>query len=159
MLSIGGTRHTTRFCDGLSRRSFLQLGSLAMGGISLPQLLAAEAQAGVRHSHKSVIMVFLSGGPPHQDMFDLKPEAPAEIRGEFKPISTAVPGIQIGELLPQLAKRMDRMAIIRSLVGSVGRHAAFQCLTGQSSINQPAGGWPSFGSVVSKLQEIGRAHV
>jgi hypothetical protein len=152
MLSIAGSQHKTRFCDGLSRRSFLQLGSLAMGGISLPQLLQAEAQAGIGSSHKSVIMVFLSGGPPHQDMFDLKPEAPAEIRGEFKPISTAVPGIQIGELLPQLAKRMDRLAIIRSLVGSIGRHAAFQCLTGQSSTNQPAGGWPSFGSIVSKLQ-------
>ncbi|MEO2023623.1 MAG: DUF1501 domain-containing protein [Pirellulaceae bacterium] len=152
MLSIAGSRHSARFCDGVTRRSFLKLGGLAMGGISLPQLLEAEAQAGIGSSHKSVIMVFLSGGPPHQDMFDLKPDAPAEIRGEFKPISTAVPGIQIGELLPQLAKRMDRLAIIRSLVGSIGHHAAFQCLTGQSSLNQPAGGWPSFGSVVSKLQ-------
>lgn len=139
------------FCDGMSRRSMLQVGALAMGGLSLPDLLRAEAIAG-RRSHKAVIMVFLSGGPPHQDMVDLKMDAPAEIRGEFQPISTNVPGIEVCELLPRLASRMDRLAVIRSLVGSEGRHAAFQCLTGQKVLNQPAGGWPSLGSVVSKLQ-------
>lgn len=138
--------------DGVSRRSFLQIGSLALGGVALPQLLELEARAGTGRRHKSVIMIFLSGGPPHQDMFDLKMEAPAEIRGEFRPISTNVPGIQICEHLPQLARRMDRLAVIRSLVGSEGRHAAFQCLTGWPVDRQPAGGWPSFGSVVSKLQ-------
>src|SRR5262245_22105908 len=125
MLSILGRGH--RFCDRLSRRSFLQIGSLAMGGLSLPQLLRAEAQAGLGQSHKSIIMVFLSGGPPHQDLVDLKPDAPAEIRGEFKPIATNVPGIQICELLPRLAQMTDRLAIIRSIVGSVGSHSAFQC--------------------------------
>ena len=89
-------------------------------------------------SHKSVIMIFLSGGPPHQDMVDLKPDAPAEIRGEFSPIHTNVPGIEICEHLPLLAQRMDRLAIIRSLVGSEGRHAAFQCLHGHAAQNQPA---------------------
>src|SRR5580704_10727611 len=116
MLSILGRAH--RFCDRLSRRQFLQLGGLALGGLSLPQLLRAEAEAGIKSSHKSVIMVFLSGGPPHQDMVDLKPDAPAEVRGEFKPISTNVPGIQICELLPGMAKMLDRLAIIRSVVGS-----------------------------------------
>ncbi len=150
MITLSGARH--RFCDGLDRRSFLRIGGLAMGGLALPQLLRAEAKAGRIGSHKSVIMVFLSGGPPHQDMVDLKPDAPVEIRGEFNPIDTNVPGIRICEHLPLLAQRADRLAIIRSLVGSEGRHAAFQCLTGQRVQQQPPGGWPCFGSVVSKLQ-------
>ena len=149
MLNVLGTRH--RHCDGISRRSLLKIGGLAMGGIAIPELLRLEAATG-RTSHKSVIMVFLSGGPPHQDMVDLKRDAPVEIRGEFQPIATNVAGIEICELLPMLAQRMDQLAIIRSLVGSEGRHAAFQCLTGHSVNGQPAGGWPSFGSAVSKLQ-------
>jgi hypothetical protein len=145
-----------RFCDGVPRRDFLRIGGLAMGGIGLPQLLAAE-QAGAnggtgRLGHKAVIMVFLAGGPPHQDMVDLKPDAPSEIRGEFSPISTNVPGIQICEHLPQLAQRMDRLAIIRSLVGATDRHESFQCMTGQQRAGQPTGGWPSLGSIVSKLE-------
>jgi hypothetical protein len=150
MLSILGPAH--RFCDRLSRRSFLQLGGLGLGGLSLPQLLRAEARAGIKGSHKSIIMIFLSGGPPHQDMVDLKPDAPAEIRGEFKPIATRVPGIQIGELLPGMARNMDRLAIIRSIVGSEGQHSAFQCMHGRTQQRQPGGGWPSLGSTVSKLQ-------
>src|SRR5262249_44062205 len=102
--------------------------------------------------HKAVIMIFLSGGPPHQDMVDLKPDAPVEVRGEFKPIHTKVTGINICEHLPRLAAMMDRFAVIRSLVGSEGHHAAFQCMTGRTHQRQPAGGWPSFGSTVSKLQ-------
>jgi uncharacterized protein (DUF1501 family) len=148
MLTILGSQQ--RFCDGLSRRSFLQIGGLALGGLSLPQLLAAEAQNGGSRQ-KSVIMIFLSGGPPHQDMVDLKMDAPVEIRGEFKPISTQVPGIQICEHLPGLAATMKDWIVVRSLVGSEGRHAAFQCNTGWPIAQQPAGGWPSFGSIVSKL--------
>lgn len=148
MLTVLGSQH--RFCDGLSRRSFLQIGGLAMGGLTLPQLLSAEAQSKTRRQ-KSVIMIFLSGGPPHQDMVDLKMDAPVEIRGEFKPISTQVPGIQICEHLPGLAATIKDWAIIRSLVGSEGRHAAFQCNTGWPVTQQPPGGWPSFGSIVSKL--------
>lgn len=150
MLSILGS--ALPLCDRVSRRSFLQIGGLAMGGLSLPQLLRAEAEAGLRSSHKSVIMVFLSGGPPHQDMVDLKPDAPAEIRGEFKPIATRVPGIQICELLPRLAQRMDQFALLRSIVGSEGHHSAFQCMHGRTQQRQPGGGWPSLGSTVSKLQ-------
>ncbi len=150
MLSVLGRSY--HHCDQLSRRSFLQLGGLALGGLSLPQLLRAEAQAGITNSHKSIIMIFLSGGPPHQDLVDLKPDAPAEIRGEFQPISTSVPGIQICELLPGLAKRMDRLAIIRSIVGSEGKHSAYQCMHGRTGLQQPSGGWPSLGSTVSKLQ-------
>jgi len=141
----------TGFCDGVLRRSFLRAGALAMGGLSLPQLLRAEAVSGKR-TNKSIIMIFLSGGPPHQDLVDLKPQAPAEVRGEFNPIATNVPGIDICELLPQMARLTDRLAIIRSMVGSDGRHDAFQCQTGRTKAVQPAGGWPAFGSTISKLK-------
>lgn len=150
MLNLLGQKH--KFCDGIPRRNFLQIGSLAMGGLTLPQVLEAEAASGVGSSHKAVIMIFLTGGPPHQDMVDLKMDAPVEIRGEFTPISTRIPGVQICELLPRTAAMMDRLVTIRSLVGSEGRHASFQCMTGWPVSNQPAGGWPSFGSAVSKLQ-------
>lgn len=137
---------------GVPRRTFLQVGGLALGGLSLPQLLRAEERAGTRSPHKSVIMIFLSGGPPHQDMVDLKPDAPSDIRGEFYPIATNVPGIEICEHLPRLSKSMHRFAVIRSLVGSEGHHSAFQCVTGRTQVAQPGGGWPSFGSIVAKLQ-------
>src|SRR6184192_1600605 len=88
MLTILGPKQ--RFCDGISRRNFLKIGALGLGGLSLPQLLQAESLSGIRRSHKAVIMIFLPGGPSHQDIFDLKMDAPSEIRGEFKPISTAV---------------------------------------------------------------------
>jgi len=150
VLKIPGESH--RFCDGVSRRNFLRIGALGLGGLALPQLLQAEQQAGVRRSGKSVIMIFLPGGPAHQDMFDLKMDAPSEIRGEFSPIKTNVPGLEICELLPLLAKRMDKCALIRSIVGATGGHDAVQCLTGRSNKNMPPGGWPSLGSVLSKLQ-------
>ncbi len=150
MLTILGQK--SRFCDGVSRRNFLKIGTLGMAGLTLPQLYRAEASTGTKLGHKAVIMIFLPGGPSHQDIFDLKPDAPSEIRGEFKPISTNVPGIQICEHLPLMAKMMDKMAIIRSIVGATGDHYAFQCLTGRPHQNQPAGGWPSIGSVLSKVQ-------
>ncbi len=83
--------------------AFSRLAAWPWGALSLPALLRAEEQQGIRRSHKSVIMVYLAGGMAHQDTFDLKPEAPDEIRGEFKPISTVVPGLQVGELLPKMA--------------------------------------------------------
>ncbi len=150
MLNVPGESHT--FCDGVSRRSFLKIGGLALGGLSLPQLLAAESQAGIRRSHKAVIMIYLPGGPPHQDMFDLKPNAPQEVRGEFSPIKTNVPGIEISELLPRMARSMDKLVPIRTLVGSAGRHDSFQCMTGRTPGNQPPGGWPELGSVISRVQ-------
>jgi hypothetical protein len=119
--------------------------------MALPQLLRAEAQQAVKSS-KSIIMIFLPGGPPHQDMWDLKMEAPAEIRGEFSPIKTKVPGIEICELFPKMAAMMDRFSIIRSIVGASGEHASDQCFTGRTKPNAPAGGWPSLGAAVSKLQ-------
>src|SRR5271163_4165671 len=100
MLNIlGQTR--TGYCDGVTRRDFLKIGGLALGGLSFPGLLRAEDRAGIRRSHKAVIMIFLAGGPPHQDMFDLKPEAADGIRGEFRPIPTNVPGLEICEHMPR----------------------------------------------------------
>jgi hypothetical protein len=139
------------FCDGLSRRSFLRAGGLAMGGLSLPELLRAEAAQQVKNNHKAVIMVFLPGGPPHQDMWDMKPDAPSEIRGEFKPISTNVAGLQLCEHMPRLAKMMDKCTVIRSIADSEGRHDAFQCMTGRATKQQPPGGWPSLGATVSRI--------
>jgi hypothetical protein len=143
------------FCDGVTRRDFLRIGGLALGGASLPQVVRAQTASGTASpssAHKAVIMIFLPGGPSHQDMFDLKMDAPSEIRGPFRPISTNVPGIQITEQLPLLAQMMDRCTIIRSMADCDNRHDAFQCLTGRPFVNQPPGGWPSFGSVVSRLQ-------
>jgi len=151
MLTVHGHKNA-RFCDGASRRDFLRIGGLALGGLSLPSILRAEAAAGVGRSHKAVIMIFLPGGPSHQDIFDLKMDAPSEIRGEFKPIATNVPGIQITEHLPRLAQIMDKCTLIRSMSDCDTRHDAFQCLTGRPFQQQPPGGWPCFGSVVSKLQ-------
>lgn len=128
---------------------------MGLGGLALPQLLRAEAASGIHsagNQHKAVIMIFLPGGPSHQDMFDLKMDAPAEIRGEFRPIPTNVPGIQICEHLPRLAALADKYTIIRSMVGMEDRHEAFQCYTGRLNRNQPPGGWPSLGSFLTKVQ-------
>ena len=151
MLTIYGNR-SPRFCDGVSRRNFLKIGALGLGGLALPEILRAQSASGARRSHKAIIMIFLPGGPSHQDIFDLKMDAPSEIRGEFKPIRTKVPGIQICEHLPLLAAQMDKLAIIRSVVGALDDHDAFQCLTGRIVRQQPPGGWPSLGAVISKLQ-------
>ena len=158
MLAIAGRQ--SRFCDGISRRSWLQIGALGMGGLALPELLRAEALSGGRKGIKGIIMVILPGGPTHLDMYDLKPDAPVEIRGEFQPIATKVPGIEICELMPQLAGMADRLAIIRSLVGFKNDHNTHWCTTGwESHVAMPAsplipgfppGGWPSMGAVLSK---------
>ncbi len=156
MLDFLSNQYGPRFCDGRSRRSFLQLGGMAMGGLSLPQILAAENAAPKTAKsgglgHKAVIMIYMPGGPAHQDMYDLKMEASREIRGEFKPIKTRVPGIEICELLPRLARNMDKLIPIRSIVGAKDRHESFQCLTGRLNERQPTGGWPEMGSSLSEL--------
>jgi hypothetical protein len=148
MLTIFGPRY--RYCDGLSRRSFLRIGGLAMGGLGLADLLRAEARAGVGRSHKAVIMVYLSGGISHQDTFDLKPDAPKEVRGEFNPIATKVPGIDIAELLPLTAMAMDKLAVIRSIVGLRDEHSSFQNVTGYPMNISQREGKPHFGSVISR---------
>lgn len=165
MLTIAGPG--SRFCDGLSRRSCLKIGGLALGGLSLPDILRAEAASGrpaalnSKPVAKGIIMLLLPGGPTHLDMFDLKPEAPPEIRGEFRPIATNVPGIDICELMPRLAGMADKLTIIRSLVGARDDHNTHWCSTGWESHPQqvgsaaiagfPPGDWPSLGSVLSKV--------
>jgi uncharacterized protein DUF1501 len=153
MLTIFGRKN--RYCDGLSRRHFLKIGALGLGAgsLTLADIFRAEAQAGTGTRHKAVINIFLGGGPPHQDMWEIKTEAPGEIRGEFKPIATRVPGIQIGEMFPKIAGLMDRCVVIRSVVGAKGGHDAFQCLSGWGPRDlSTLGGRPSLGSVVAKLQ-------
>ena len=157
-----------RFCDGLSRRSFLKVGGLAMGGLSLAHLLEAEANGatpaeitipgrkgaakGPGNRHKSVIMVYLAGGLSHQDTFDLKMDAPESIRGEFKPIASKIPGIDVCELLPRAAACMDRLAVVRSVVGQIDEHSSFQSVAGYPMGIARREERPHFGSVISKLQ-------
>ena len=157
MLTILG-KPVGGFCDGVTRRGFLRIGALTAGATALSLADVYRAQgADSTKRHKSVINIFLGGGPPHQDMFDLKMEAPAEIRGEFQPIETSVPGIQIGETFPQIAKIMHRCAIIRSVVGATGQHDAWQCMTGWPARElQFLGGRPSIGAVATKV--LGPVH-
>jgi hypothetical protein len=159
MLTLWGPGLSKRYCDGQSRRAFLQIGRLAMGGLSLPGLLQAEARGAgrsspgaARSSHKSVIMIYLAGGLAHQDTFDLKPMAPAGIRGEFAPIATRLPGVQVGELLPRIAGVMDRLAVIRSIVGLRDEHSSFQNVTGFPMRQSRGEGKPSFGSVIARMR-------
>jgi hypothetical protein len=146
-----GSFRRTGFCDRLHRRSFLTIGGMAFGGLTLSQLLQAEAQAGVGRSHKAVINIFLPGGPPHQDMWDIKEDAPVEIRGEFKSIPTNVADIRISEMFPKIATMMDKFVPIRSVVGAGGGHDGYQCFHGRKlGSRAPSGGWPMMGSWISK---------
>ena len=151
MLPVFGP--SVRLCQGKTRREAMRIGALGLGGLTLPNLLRAEQSSGVGSNVKSVIMIYLVGAPPHQDMYDLKMDAPSEIRGEFQPIPTNVLGIEICEHLPGLAKVMDKCVPLRSVYGSPsGAHDSFICYTGRTTQKQPAGGWPAIGSVVSKIQ-------
>jgi len=150
MLSFsGGTRG---FCDGAKRRDFLKVGALAMGGLTLPRLLQAEAAAGEKATGRSIINIFLSGGPSHMDTFDLKPNAPVEFRGEFRPITTNVPGFEFCEHMPILATMADRITAVRFIVGMNDEHTNVQSDTGwpQRSLDS-IGGRPSVGAVMSRL--------
>lgn len=150
MLTITSQRPTGRTCDGVSRRDFLQVGGLCVGGLTLANLMRLQAQGAVtrKAGNKAVIMVWLEGGPSHHDMYDLKPDAPVEIRSEYKPTSTVVPGMQICELLPRQAQIADKLAIIRSMSFQQSDHGPpEELLTGFDDKGRPA-----FGSVVSRLQ-------
>ena len=149
MITITGKRQV--FCDGVSRRSFLRVGALSLGGLNLPSLLRAEEASSTPQRHKSVIMVFLPGGPSHQDIWDLKPDAPKEIRGEFRPIQTSIPGFHLCEHLPGLASQMDRFAVIRSLVGAKNEHASEICFSGFGYKDSQERNQPSLGAAASKL--------
>lgn len=150
-------RHASGVSAPLSRRSFLRVGSLGFGGLSLADVLrrrAAAASPAV--AKKSVIMVLLGGGPSHIDMYDLKPAAPAEIRGEFAPIPTNVPGLEISELMPLQARIADKLALVRNLQMVTSSHNYMEITTGYVWGSQIPGGKgpprPAFGSVVSRLR-------
>ena len=157
MLTFWGDRH--RYCDGISRRNFLALGAFG-AGLTLADVLRLRAAtrdtadptaARPTSAPKSAIMIYLPGGPSHMDMYDLKPEAPAEFRGEFKPIATNVPGVQICEHFPMQARMWDKLACVRSLV-SVDEHSDSLVMTGYSENTNRTAGHPSFGAVMSKLR-------
>ena len=114
MLTVWGSKQAP-LCNGVSRRDFLRIGALGAGGLALPDLLRLRAQATEKRKPRSVIMVCLIGGPSHIDLYDMKPDAPAEIRGEFRPIRTNVPGFDICEHMPLHATMADKLALVRSV--------------------------------------------
>src|SRR5262245_301754 len=123
-LNLGST---ARYCDGISRRHFLQLGVAGLASVGLPRLLQARDQSAAQTGttkDTSVILIWLDGGPSHLDLYDLKPEAPAEYRGIWKPIRTRVPGFEISELFPKQAQVTDKFSIVRSLHHDTGDHFA-----------------------------------
>ncbi len=152
MLTIWGAKQG--FCDGVSRRNFLKIGAFG-AGLTLADMLRLRSDAtqtsGRPTRTKSVIMIYLPGGPSHMDMYDLKPDAPAEFRGEFNPIQTNVPGVQICEHFPQQARMWDKLACIRSIV-SVDEHSDTLVMTGYSDRENRTANHPSFGSVVSRMR-------
>jgi hypothetical protein len=162
MLSISANdRH--RYCDGLSRRSFLTAGLLGVAGLTLPQWLrlkAGAAEAGSPTKDTAVILIWLDGGPTQLDTYDLKPNAPAEFRGAMKPTRTNVPGIEICDLMPAQARLMDKLAIVRSLEHTTGDHfeGAHWMLTGYKGSNaanlDPM--HPSAGSITAKMRGANR---
>jgi hypothetical protein len=137
------------FQQNISRRNFLRFGSLGFGGLMLRDLLRLRAEEKAPGA-KSVIMVLLRGGPSHIDMYDMKPDAPAEIRGEFKPIATKIPGVQICELLGQQAQLADKLTIIRNMKFTGDNHSCEQLTTGWRDENRPRR--PSHGAIVSFLR-------
>src|SRR5712691_2026034 len=163
MLSILGPTH--RACDGISRRQLLQAAGAGLFGMTLPQLLCAESSAARGTARaRSVIFLFLFGGPSQLETFDLKPQAPERIRGPFRPIASRTPGLRISERLPRLAAVSDKFCVVRSMTHSYNDHsgAAHYLQTGRRW-HVPIGGgfdatprdWPSMGSVVEYLAQRG----
>lgn len=147
-----------RDCEGFSRRDFIKVGSAGLVGLTLPQLLKLESQAkasqpaGQRTSRAtSVIMVWLAGGPATIDMWDLRPNAPENIRGEFREINTAADGVKICEHLPQMARVMDRCSIIRSLAHTIPSHGPATVFMTTGNRPTPALNYPAMGSLVTRL--------
>src|SRR6516225_9129956 len=147
----------------MHRRQLLQFGSLACLGLSLPRLLAARASdAPFRPAARvrSCILLFYYGGPSHLDTWDMKPDAPAEVRGEFKPIATRVPGLRVGEHLPRTARVSDRLAVVRGMHHPMRNHnsAAATTLSGRAPLKgdlellaNDANSFPCYGAVLSRL--------
>lgn len=143
---------TRKYCDGVGRRDFLKAGTLGLIGLNLPAYLqyAQAAAAEGKAVDKSAVFIYLGGGQSHVDTFDLKPNAPEGIRGEFKPIKTNVPGIEISEHLPNLAKHADKYAIVRSVAHNLAAHAPGQMFLRTGNRPLPSLQYPGYGSVVTK---------
>ncbi|MBM4071463.1 MAG: DUF1501 domain-containing protein [Planctomycetes bacterium] len=142
------------FDPSIDRREFLRAGGLSLFGLGLPQLLRARESSPARPRARSCILLFMWGGPAQQDTWDMKPEAPVEYRGEFQPIATSVPGLQICEHLPRLAQRAHQLALIRSMTHNDVNHttATHFLLTGRAAPPGPiADDWPSYGAILSRL--------
>jgi len=163
MLSLTGP--TRRLCDGLDRRELLRLGALAPVGLTLSGLLGGQARAAAPGARaRSCLVVFMEGGPSHIDLFDMKPDAPAEVRGVFKPVRTAVPGTHFCEHLPMLARQAHRLALVRSMTHSITDHNAgtYYSLTGRHPVDggrlivgpSPTN-FPPYGAVLAKLRPGG----
>jgi Protein of unknown function (DUF1501) len=154
MLTIHGEKQP-KLCDGMSRRSFLKVGALCVGGLTLADVLRLKARGATEAGTpgKAIIMVYLNGGPSHIDLYDLKPNAPVEYRGEFKPIPTNVPGMDICELMPLQARVADKFAILRNMKFQQQGHVPPELFTGFLR-----GDRPSIGSVVSKLRDDAGVH-
>jgi hypothetical protein len=162
MISIFGSPQ--RWCDGVSRRQFLQIGGLGAAGLALPALFRARAATPTGAGRaKACILLFMGGGPPQMDTFDLKPMAPVEVRGEFPPIATTVAGTQISELLPLLSQQAHRYAIIRTVsdeyTGGAHGQSIYLALTGHKNprvngddIRPAADDYPCIGSAVARLR-------
>jgi hypothetical protein len=146
MLTLLG-RKTGRFCDNICRRTFLRIGTLGAGAVTLGDLRRLQAQGVGTPRSKAVIMVYLNGGPSHIDMYDMKPDAPVEYRGEFKPIQTNVPGMDICELMPLQSKIAGKLAIVRNMKFHQDLHKPHELMTGY-----PFSTRPGIGSVVSRLR-------
>jgi hypothetical protein len=152
MFTIWGQNE--RFCDGITRRGFMQVGAFG-AGLTLAELMRLRAGAApAQRSNKSAILIYLPGGPSHMDMYDLKPDAPSEFRGEFKPIATNVPGVQVCEHFPMQAKMWDRLACIRSVV-TVDEHSDTMVMTGYPDRVNRTAHHPSAGSVLSRVRGSG----
>lgn len=152
-----------RLCDGLTRRDLLRVGGAGVLGLTLPGWLRAEPARGSRI--KSVILFFLEGGPAHQDLWDMKPDAPEGVRGEFRPIATTVPGLLFCEHLPKLARQAHHLTLVRSVHHNFADHnaGAYFALTGREPlvgsrlITSPSrDDFPPFGAVLAKLRPSGR---
>lgn len=161
MINIPG--FPVRLCDRITRRDFLTVGGLGAAGLALPSLLKAQAQSATRGRAKSCILLFMGGGPPQMDTFDLKPNAPAEIRGILRPIATTVPGLEISEQLPALSRQMHHCAVIRSMsdeyTGGAHGQSVYLALTGHKNARvsgddvRPAmDDYPCMGSAVARVR-------
>src|SRR5436189_3777751 len=166
MITIPGS--PSRWCDGVTRRDFLQIGGLGAAGLALPDLLRARAHRPAPPARgagraRACILLFMGGGPPQMDTFDLKPDAPDKVRGEFPPTATSVPGTRISSLLPLLAQQAHRYAIIRSVsdeyTGGAHGQSVYLALTGHKTprvigddIRPAADDYPCMGSAVAWLR-------